>query len=531
MKGRIIVVEDLPDVCLTIKRILEDDGYIVKTAESREGALEILQIECFHVAILDIRLDESDESNQDGIQLLRDINQLDPFMATIVFTGYPTMDTVYAALQPKNGSKLAYDYLQKKDGFDRLSEKVYSAFQESLKLNLKLLINDPDACIEHLAKNMRFIPDNKLDKMVVADQVREILCKLFFECEQITVDLMQQGFSGAAVFQVTPSFPNKGQGQNVVVKVGDKHEITSEILNYEKYVKGIVGGHRIPETIKHEGARHVRGIQYSFAGMDETTVNFSKFYYLAEIKDVLSAVDNLYKSTLFPRKQNTGRLRLRPSCDLKEFYMRHLHLSEEKLKKVEDRTTGAKHVFHKDMHGEILLNNTPVFNPIQYCRQAHLNVDSFFNTIHGDLNGQNILIDKYKNAWLIDFATTTDDGHILQDYATLENNVRFELNADEDINLLFKWTKLCLIDSLVDVSLSMDIQGNSRLTKAHQVIQRIRQFASETPYYTPRAYLTALFFNALRLSTFNTVSPVIRDHAFYCASIIAERFSKGVASV
>lgn len=81
-----------------------------------------------------------------------------------------------------------------------------------------------------------------------------------------------------AVFQVTPSFPGKvSLGQNVIVKIGDRSEIKTENEHYENYVKGIVGGHRVPEAIKFTETRHVGGIKYSFAGMDEASVNFSKF--------------------------------------------------------------------------------------------------------------------------------------------------------------------------------------------------------------------------------------------------------------
>jgi CheY-like chemotaxis protein len=528
VNGRILVVDDLPDVRATICGLLEDAGYSTRSAKSREEALIILQNERFHIAVLDVRLDESDEDNQDGMDLLRDINQYDASMAIIVLTGYANVDIVRAALQPVKGVQPAYSLLLKNEMLN-LPEKVYSAFTEALKLNLNLEIDDPEQCIEKLAEIIRFRSEIRPDKKEIAEQIREVFGKLFYECDQIRVRQMQQGFSGAAVFQVTPHYQAKGQGENVVVKVGNKTEMNMEKEQYEQYVRGIVGGHRIPEAIQSASARHISGILYSFIGLGGQTENFATYYRTAKIEAINAVLDNLYQNTLFPQKQRTGRLK--PGVDLREFYTRHLHLDETKFKKVEDRTTGNKHAFSRGSQGEILLGGTPITDPLQHVRQANFHADGFFTTIHGDLNGQNILLDPHHEAWLIDFATTTDDGHVLQDYATMENNIRFILHNLNETGLLFQWARASLAKNLLDPADPPEIQNNPELLKAHQAIRRIRVMASKTPHYSPRAYLTALFFNALRLTTFNDASVTIRDHAFYCASVIAERLSKGTAYV
>ncbi|MBI1881080.1 MAG: response regulator, partial [Chloroflexi bacterium] len=56
-KGRILVVDDLPDWRKTLSGILLDEGYEVQTASSREESLRLLTAGRFHLAILDVRLD------------------------------------------------------------------------------------------------------------------------------------------------------------------------------------------------------------------------------------------------------------------------------------------------------------------------------------------------------------------------------------------------------------------------------------------------------------------------------------------
>lgn len=126
--GHILVVDDLPDVGWTIKGLLEDVGYWVRYMRTRTDALHALDKESFRVAVLDVRLDEYDVNNRDGIWLMHKINRNYPLIKIIIFTGYPMTDMILEALSHKqNGAVPAFAFLNKKDGFDRLAEVVKSA--------------------------------------------------------------------------------------------------------------------------------------------------------------------------------------------------------------------------------------------------------------------------------------------------------------------------------------------------------------------------------------------------------------------
>src|SRR6266571_430403 len=79
---RVLVVDEEP-VMLTIRGILELDGYAVTAIGSGERALELLGTQPFDVLLTDLRLD-----GMEGIDLLREARHHSPDIVTIMLTGY-----------------------------------------------------------------------------------------------------------------------------------------------------------------------------------------------------------------------------------------------------------------------------------------------------------------------------------------------------------------------------------------------------------------------------------------------------------
>jgi len=99
----------------------------VRAVGSRVEALGALNTECFNVAVLDVRLDESDEGNQDGLILMHEIRERYPSVAAIILTGYATVEMVREALEPGNeGNSPAFGFLEKTE-MDQLPEYVRRA--------------------------------------------------------------------------------------------------------------------------------------------------------------------------------------------------------------------------------------------------------------------------------------------------------------------------------------------------------------------------------------------------------------------
>ncbi|MGB2763678.1 MAG: response regulator, partial [Candidatus Aminicenantaceae bacterium] len=56
IKDKILVIDDEAGIRSSLKGILEDEGYIIKTSETGEGGLKLLKKQYFDLILLDIWL-------------------------------------------------------------------------------------------------------------------------------------------------------------------------------------------------------------------------------------------------------------------------------------------------------------------------------------------------------------------------------------------------------------------------------------------------------------------------------------------
>jgi len=103
VKGEVLLVDDEPNVLMTLQAILEREGYAIATASSGSDALELLRERQFDVVLSDLRLDEVD-----GHAILREVRRTSPETATIIVTGYGTLDDALQAIHAG-----AHDFLLK----------------------------------------------------------------------------------------------------------------------------------------------------------------------------------------------------------------------------------------------------------------------------------------------------------------------------------------------------------------------------------------------------------------------------------
>lgn len=88
----ILVVEDSPSWCAIYREMLSEAGYAVHIATDLSQALESLNQRFFHVVIVDIRLDDQDRDNVQGIQVLQRVWELYEGTMAIVSSAYATAD-------------------------------------------------------------------------------------------------------------------------------------------------------------------------------------------------------------------------------------------------------------------------------------------------------------------------------------------------------------------------------------------------------------------------------------------------------
>ena len=116
MNARILVVDDLEDWRETISGLLADQGYRVKTVDSSKAALTALALAPYDLAVIDVRLDETDEDNAEGIDLAAEIQKQWPDVKRVIVTGYATRARFRQAMEPDaRGRRLVENCVEKKD--------------------------------------------------------------------------------------------------------------------------------------------------------------------------------------------------------------------------------------------------------------------------------------------------------------------------------------------------------------------------------------------------------------------------------
>ena len=112
----ILVVDDVEDWQRTLSGLLADEGYRVVAVGDSESALRAVKATKFDLAVIDIRLDETDEDNTAGLDLADEIRDTLVSLPVIIITGYETPYTISRALRPnQEGQTLAIDFVQKVD--------------------------------------------------------------------------------------------------------------------------------------------------------------------------------------------------------------------------------------------------------------------------------------------------------------------------------------------------------------------------------------------------------------------------------
>ena len=132
MQSDILIVDDEQDIRGLIKGILNDEGYKTRLAANDTQAYQHLEEALPALVILDIWLQNSED---DGIEILRKIKAQHPDMPVLMISGHGNIETAVSAL--KIG---AYDFIEKPFKTDRLLVMIERALENAqLKTENKAL--------------------------------------------------------------------------------------------------------------------------------------------------------------------------------------------------------------------------------------------------------------------------------------------------------------------------------------------------------------------------------------------------------
>jgi signal transduction histidine kinase len=133
-EATVLVIDDEESVATTIEAILTMDGHQVTAVTTGAEAVKLLNEKRFDVVLTDLRL-----GDMDGIEVLREVQRTSPETASIMLTGYASLESAVAAL--RSG---AYDYLMKPSDVDELRATVNRAIERGLLRRRLLELEEVD---------------------------------------------------------------------------------------------------------------------------------------------------------------------------------------------------------------------------------------------------------------------------------------------------------------------------------------------------------------------------------------------------
>jgi two-component system, NtrC family, nitrogen regulation response regulator NtrX len=123
MANEILIVDDEADIRDLVAGILEDEGFVTRTARDSDSALAEIANRRPHLVFLDIWLQGS---KLDGLQLLEQVKKNNADLPVVMISGHGNIETAVAAI--KRG---AYDFIEKPFKADRLILVATRALENS----------------------------------------------------------------------------------------------------------------------------------------------------------------------------------------------------------------------------------------------------------------------------------------------------------------------------------------------------------------------------------------------------------------
>ncbi|HAQ41190.1 MAG TPA: Fis family transcriptional regulator, partial [Clostridiales bacterium] len=122
MKSSLLIVDDEKSIRETLKIILSDMDYDVMTASDGFEAIDILNSNIVDILITDLRMPK-----MDGIELMKNLLEIDPYIETIFISAYADIKSAVKVV--KMG---AFDYIEKSFSKDELIFAIERAMEHKM---------------------------------------------------------------------------------------------------------------------------------------------------------------------------------------------------------------------------------------------------------------------------------------------------------------------------------------------------------------------------------------------------------------
>jgi protein-tyrosine phosphatase/nicotinamidase-related amidase len=242
---------------------------------------------------------------------------------------------------------------------------------------------------------------------------------LFRDCKRVELEVFGGGFSGNLVAG-TKSVDMHGHEQVPhVLKIGPQELMGRERTRFER-IQNVLGNNA-PQLSDFADYGDRGAIKYRYASMGGTfSTSFQRAYQaglpLAQVRRILDTVFGeqlmrLYKAASLEFGDLLTHYEFRPGLGPRV---------NRRVEAIVGREVGE--------HTVEIVPGVEITNPARFYAKTLAELparapDRFYQAwVHGDLNGQNIILDAHENVWLIDFFHTRR-AHVLMDLAKLENDL------------------------------------------------------------------------------------------------------------
>lgn len=265
--GHILVMDDADRWRIPLSEIIEQGGYHIDTAATASEAKHYLSQHLYHLILLDIRMEDTDESDTTGMTMLGYLKAMYPTtsLRMMMLSAFGTKEQMRTAFRDYGVD----DFLSKLEFDDReFLEQVNTIFAQTVQANLNLAIHwqqvgGPEQAVVGLNIGEHRIKRSESERISsFAIELDDLLCRLFYNADRLVVTPISPIHSGTAVLRAQPFYASGG-ARPVIVKFGEAGKIAKEQRNFEEHAKEFIGGDR--STTMHDVRYTLRlgGIIYS----------------------------------------------------------------------------------------------------------------------------------------------------------------------------------------------------------------------------------------------------------------------------
>jgi CheY-like chemotaxis protein len=497
----ILLVEDEDQVYLTLQRRLANEGYHVTLATTYEAAVEQLRSAHFHLAIFDVRLVAADESDQSGLRLLEELDQLGlrDVLPCIIMTAYGTMPMALHALQDLSAAR----FIPKEPYYiTKLLDAIREVLGEyEISFNLEYLYHTQQAIEQGAEYIWAHEPDWPVPDRLVPE-IEDLLGSLFYGARQLWIRRNYRGLSGSFVLEAHSTWA-EGVGQSKIVKIGRHDKTRTEQLNYQHHVEPYLPAQHATQ-LNSAYTRHLGALLYTLFGVEaEDTVDFETYYQRHAPAEILLSLRRLFNGTCQRWYQN----RIPPGYEnLRDLYFDTFNLRHQparlfnEIRSIRpDYQQNARTIAFPELDLELP-------NPLHWLDNDAATVMPVCRSItHGDLHAGNILMNNAGDCWLIDFYRT-EQSHILRDFVELETDIKFRLLEHLPVQEFCQFEEVLVGLEHPQQLFTLPSELSAGTQKAAHVIIGLRAEAwgllettQRDPRLIQREYLTSLLMGTLNI--------------------------------